>query len=208
MKVIIPVLLLLTMPVQAEVYKTITPDGEVIYSDVRTNGAKQLNVPKPQTYTPPPLPVSVQQPAVEEDESGIYTSFVIDSPVNEETVRDNLGNVELLVTLEPALIAKNGHRIEYYLDGEPHGRPTVDTRKTFTSLDRGEHQLSAAVVDDKGTAIIRTQPVTVYLHRPSTQQVNSLLNPDNPNSPKHPDHPQNPANPNSTLHSANRPPAR
>ena len=57
MKAIIPVLLLMAMPLQAEVFKTVTPDGEVIYSDVKTSGSKQMNVPEPQTYTPVPVPV-------------------------------------------------------------------------------------------------------------------------------------------------------
>ena len=206
MKVVILILLLLAMPVQAEVYKTITPEGEVIYSDVRTNGAKPINVPKAQTYTPPPLPVRAQpQPLEQEADNGMYSSFVIDSPQNtdtvrdeqgnlEYTVRDNLGNLELLVTAKPKLIAKDGHRIQYYLDGEPHGRPTVDTRKVYTSVDRGEHKLSAAILDNRGKVIIRTATAKVHLHRLSSQQPNSLTNPDNPKSPRHPDNPRNPAN--------------
>jgi hypothetical protein len=182
MKVLIPILLLLTMPVQAEVYKTITPDGEVIYSDVRTTGAKPINVPKPQTYTPAPLPVKVPTPE-QLTEIGLYSSFVVESPQNNDTVRDNLGNVELLVTSEPELIAASGHRIEYYLDGKPHGRSTVDTRKVYTNVDRGKHTLSAAILDDRGEVIIRTVPVTVHLHRVSSQDPNSLTNPENPDSP-------------------------
>jgi hypothetical protein len=168
MKVIIPVLLLLATPVLADVYKTVTPDGEVIYSDVKTQGAKQFNVPKTQVYTPPPLPVRVNQPVVPK-EKALYSSFAIDSPVNEETIRDNLGNIPLLLTLEPGLIAKDGHRIQYFLDGKPHGRPTVDTEKTFTNVDRGEHQVSAAVVDNSGTPIINTPPVTVFVQQASLQ---------------------------------------
>ena len=61
MKAIIPALLLMAMPLQAEVFKTVTPDGEVIYSDVKTSGSKQMNVPELQTYTPVPVPVAVQQ---------------------------------------------------------------------------------------------------------------------------------------------------
>jgi len=192
MKVIIPVLLLLATPALADVYKTVTPDGEVIYSDVKTRGAKQFDVPKAQVYTPPPLPVPVNQPVVPEKDKAIYSSFAIDSPVNEETIRDNLGNIPLLVTLEPELIAKDGHRIQYFLDGKPLGRPTVDTEKTYTSVDRGEHQLSAAVLDKDGTPIIKTPPVKVFV------QHASLLNPNFPRDsagiilPRKSDQPVNP----------------
>ncbi len=178
MKVIIPVLLLLATPALADVYKTVTPDGEVIYSDVKTRGAKQMNVPKAQTYTPPPLPVPVNQPVVPEEKAA-YSTFTIDSPVNEETIRDNLGNISLLVTLEPELVAKDGHRIQYFLDGKPHGRKTVDLQKTLVNVERGEHQLSAVVVDNDGKVIIDSEPVTIYLKRESI---------------KHPNNPRNPAN--------------
>ena len=184
MKVIIPVLLLLATPALADVYKTVTPDGEVIYSDVKTRGAKQMNVPKAQTYTPPPLPVPVNPPGAADEEKAVYSSFVIDSPVNEETIRDNLGNVPLLVTLEPELIAKDGHRIQYFLDGKPHGRKTADLQKTLVNVDRGEHELSAVVVDSAGKVIINAEPVTVYVQRESIQHPNNPLNPvNNPVTP-------------------------
>ena len=173
MKAFIPLLMLLATPALAEVYKTITPSGEVIYSDVKTRGAKQMNVPKPQVYTPPPLPAPVNPPPEKEEDKAVYSSFIIDSPVNEETIRDNLGNITLLLTLEPELIAGQGHRIQYFLDGEPHGRSTVDTEKTFTNVERGEHQVSAVVVDSAGKTLIDTPPVTVFLHR------ESLLHPKN-----------------------------
>jgi len=87
-------------------------------------------------------------PAVSEQEaaSAIYQSLVIDTPVNEETIRDNQGNIELLVSSKPGLIRTDGHRIVYYLDGKQHGRRTVDTRKVFTNVDRGEHILTVATI--------------------------------------------------------------
>lgn len=184
MKAIIPVLLLMAMPLQAEVFKTITPDGEVIYSDVKTSGSKQMNVPEPQTYTPVPVPVPVQAAVSEEEaDSAIYKSLVIDSPVNEETVRDNQGNIEILISSTPALIRTDGHRIVYYLDGEQHGRRTIDTRKVFTNVDRGEHILTVAIVDTNNAVIIESQPVKVFLHRASVQQRFNPMNPNNPNKP-------------------------
>lgn len=180
MKVIITILLLLGGAAHADVYKTITPSGEVIYSDVRTSGARQMNVPEPQTYTPAPLPVTViPQAEAEDDKKGPYETFVIDSPVNDETIRNNLGNIEMLLTLEPELSAKDGHRIEYYVDNKVQGRKTVDLRKVLVDVDRGEHMLSAAVLDRSGKVIISTTPVKVFMHRASIQHPNNPLNPAN-----------------------------
>lgn len=183
MKVIISILLMLAMPLQAEVFKTVTPDGEVIYSDVKTSGSKQMNVPEAQTYTPVPLPPPEPDPAVSEQEaaSAIYKSLVIDTPVNEETIRDNQGNIELLVSSNPGLIRTDGHRLVYYLDGEQHGRRTIDTRKVFTNVDRGEHILTVAIVDTNNAVIIESQPVKIFLHRASVQHRFNPMNPNNPN---------------------------
>lgn len=178
MKLIPLILLSLAMPAQAEVYKTVTPDGQVVYSDTPTTGARPMNVPEITTYAPPPLPVlaPVQRP---DEITAVYDSFEVDSPGDESTVRDSVGNIEMLVTLQPGLIVKQGHRIEYYDNGKQHGRPTVDTRKVFTSLDRGEHTLSAVVIDENGQQLISTRPVTVYLHKPSILHPNNPLNPAN-----------------------------
>ncbi len=182
MKVIIPLLLLIAMPLQAEVFKTVTPDGEVIYSDVKTSGSKQMNVPEPQTYTPVPLPQTVQDAVSEQEaDSVIYKRLVIDTPVNEETIRDNQGNIELLISSEPELIRTDGHRIVYYLDGKKHGRRTIDTRKVFTNVERGEHILTVAIVDTNNAVILESQPVKVFLHRASVQQRFNPMNPNNPN---------------------------
>ena len=193
MKAIIPVLLLLAGTAHADVYKTITPSGEVIYSDVRTSGARQMNVPEPQTYTPAPLPVAViPQPDAEEDKTGPYETFVIDSPVNEETIRNNLGNIEILVTLEPELNARDGHRIVYYMNDKAQGRKTVDMEKTLVNVDRGEHLLSAAVLDRSGEVVISTAPVKVFMHRASIQHPNNPLNPVNNPPPSPPSPPAAP----------------
>jgi len=192
MKVIIPILLLIAMPLQAEVFKTVTPDGEVIYSDVKTSGSKQMNVPEPQTYTPVPLPQPVQEAVSEQEaDDAIYKRLVIDTPVNEETIRDNQGNIELLISTEPELIRTDGHRFVYYLDGEPHGRRTIDTRRVLTNVERGEHILSVAIVDTNNAVIIESQPVKVFLHRASVQQRFNPMNPNNPN--KKPNIPNVPA---------------
>ena len=185
MKFFLMFVLLLATAVQAEVYKSVGPEGEVGYSDLPSAGAQPMRVPKPQTYTPPPLPEFTLAPEPPEDKSD-YKSFVIDSPQNDTTVRDSLGNVELLVTLEPGLIAKYGHRIEYYLDGKPHGRRTLDSRKIYTGLDRGKHSLSAAVVNGKGALIISATPVTVHLHRISIQNPNHPINQPPPPPPSTP----------------------
>ena len=177
MKVFIALVVLLALPVQADVYKSVTADGEVIYSDQPSPGATLMNAPALSTYAPPPLPTFTPAPAKAEKKE-IYETFVIDSPVDEATVRDSQGNVEFLVTLKPPLLAKYGHRLEYYVDGNAHGRRTVDTRKVFTGLERGEHQLSVAVVDEDGEKVISAEPVMVYLRR------NSIFLPGNPQNPK------------------------
>ena len=72
------------------------------------------------------------------------------SPANEETVRNNLGILNIEAQLTPALQGRLKHRVQYFLNGEPYGTPIGKTSLTISNLDRGEYTLSASVVDADG----------------------------------------------------------
>ena len=160
-------LILLAVTARAEVYKSVDANGEVIYSDVPSVGAKRVQMPELPTYTPAPLPV-VASPAPDATTQAVadtYSAFSLTSPGNEETIRGTAGMVKVSVALDPALRAEKGDRIQYLLDNRPHGEPVDRLSTSFDNVDRGTHTVSAAVVDDSGKPIIKTSPVTIYIHR-------------------------------------------
>lgn len=161
------ILLLFAQVLQAEVYKTVNEDGEVIFSDVRSEGAEAVELPGLTTYKPPPLTRTPARRGAsgETGDGSSYASLEVSSPLDDATIRDNQGNVTIALALEPELLTRSGHRIQYFLDGMPDGDPETGLTHTYRNVDRGTHNLSAAVVDVDGLEIIRTAPVTIHLHR-------------------------------------------
>jgi len=176
------ILVLLAATAQAEVYKSINADGEIIYSDVPSRGAKTVHLPALPTYTPAPLPVAPPPASTTPPAGSAYSGFTMTRPSADETIRSNAGILNLSVSLEPELHTEEGHRIQFFLDDEPQGKPVARTSTSFNNVDRGTHSVSAAVLDENGASLIKTSPVTVHLLRAAILQPNNPLNPANQGS--------------------------
>ncbi len=165
------ILFLLAHAVQADVYKSINADGEVEFSDVASEGAEPVKLPGLSTYKPSPVVVKHGGALAgeTEDDEGPYKSLKVTSPEDDATIWDNQGIATLTVALEPALLTKSGHRIQYFLDGKAYGTPLARLSRTYRDIDRGTHTLSAAVVDVEGNAVINAEPVSIHLHKASIQ---------------------------------------
>ncbi len=169
MRYFIVLLVLLTGLAQAEIYKTTNADGEVIFSDQPSPGAEQVQLPELPTYSAPSAHTRARttSAAQKQPPKSHYQSMVFTTPEDDATLRTNLGDVSASVSLQPVLKIRLGHRIQYYLDDVPHGKPVAMTKISFTNLDRGSHLLSASVVDAQGNSIISTDTVVFHLHRAS-----------------------------------------
>ncbi|MBY5923293.1 DUF4124 domain-containing protein [Ferrimonas balearica] len=148
----------------AKIYKWTDSQGQVHYSDKPRDGAEVVEVDtskastiilaKPSGTTPPPQ--VVEQPSYR---------IRLTEPAQGATVRDNNGQLNLNIALEPDL--KADHRIELLLDGKVIR--TVGSGGSFAldNLDRGEHLLQARVIDENGKVLASSGKRTVYLHRHS-----------------------------------------
>lgn len=159
--------LLLTLPVQAEVYRIIGPDGSVTFTDEPVPGAERIELPPVMTYTPQPVKSAVEEDQAETAQALPYRRFAVASPADESTIRDNQGNISMRVELDPPLQTDFGHRLQFVVDGMDQGEPVTSPAVTFQNLDRGSHRLSARIIDASGATIETTPPVTVFLHRAS-----------------------------------------
>ena len=180
MKKIIVLLALVAVTAQAEVYKTINANGEVVYSDTRSKGAEVMKMPDLPTYTPTPVTPSSSSKQEEPVQTAMYEDIVFLKPEDDATVRDNQGSINVELKLTPALRGKLNHRVQFYLDGEAYGKPGRSLRTTMSNVDRGEHTLTASVIDANGDALISTLPVIVHLRRMT------IYNPNHPNNPNRP----------------------
>ena len=69
-------------------------------------------------------------------------------------------------SVSPALQKYQG--LQLFVDGEAWGSPQRDTLWDLTNVFRGQHDITVAVVNNAGETITVSDPVRVYVHRPST----------------------------------------
>ncbi|SHI21272.1 DUF4124 domain-containing protein [Ferrimonas marina] len=158
-------LLMITLPLSASVYKWTDEHGQVHYSDKPREGAEQVEVDPSKISTvelPAPRPVVAQ--AEPESTQPDYRIALLD-PQDEATIRDNNGQLDLQIQLEPDL--QDGHRVQLLLDGEVVRTLGGGGSYALDNLTRGEHQLQAQVIDKNGKVLASTASRTVYLHRHS-----------------------------------------
>lgn len=152
--------------VNAGLYRGVDSEGNILYSDTPFKDSEK--------FTPPPIsvmdaPKPVTEKKVVEDEQPAefkYMGFDIESPVNEQTIRND-PDVKVSVKLVPALNTEAGHSIWLLLDGNPVMKNSPDTSFYIGRIERGAHKLQAQVRDTEGKAIVQTRTIVVYVHNTS-----------------------------------------
>ncbi len=161
-------LVLASGSVQAQsVYEIVRPDGTVEFTDAPPPGApaKKIEVPPLNTTEPlaPPFDASTQ-PAASAPKR--YSEVRITRPGNDEAIRDNAGNVNVDLSLNPSLRA--GDKIDLYLDGQTiDGDKATATAITLADIQRGTHSIQALIKNSAGTVVARSNSVTFTLQRRS-----------------------------------------
>ena len=158
-------LLVFSLLVQAEgpVYKKVNPDGSVEFSDVPDKQSEEIKVePVPTTKLAPTPRFTPYQPP-KPPQKYQYKRFEIVSPAQDETIRDNAGNVNVAATIEPEVQQGLGHSIAWYLDGKP--LPDKALNVQLQNIDRGSHTLVAKIVDRQAEIIAETAAITFHLMR-------------------------------------------
>ncbi|MBI5461979.1 MAG: DUF4124 domain-containing protein [Gammaproteobacteria bacterium] len=168
MRRILPLAMFGLLPalVSAGVYKWVDADGTVHFSDVPQDGAEEVHVPPPQTYTPaqlPPITPRTEAPPAPAE----YTAFTLATPAAEENIWDNTGTVAVNFSIEPALKTGRGHKLVVLLDGQPQP-PTQATAVILENVDRGSHSLQGQIIDARGDVLMGSETITVHVHRQSS----------------------------------------
>ncbi len=159
----------------ATVYKWVDAHGVIHYSDRPHPNATKLSIKGAQTYAPsppPPADLNAAPPTPADTRPAhAYSSCRIAQPRDHQMLM-NTYHTTAIVRTDPPLFA--GNRVQLYLDGRrmPGNGPAF----TFPVY-RGQHSLSAVVVNSFGQIVCETSVVTFYVHQPSIQ---------NPHNPVHP----------------------
>jgi hypothetical protein len=171
--------LLVSFSLQAELYRSVNEEGNVTFSDKETPNAEKIPMHMP-TEVRMPKPEAKTEAAEKPDTGTRYTEFQITQPVNDATVRDNTGNVSVVLTLKPDLDLAAGHKITVSVDGKPVKTGT-SLGVQLPNIDRGSHSISAVVIDKSGKTIKTSNSVTIHLKRKGlTPQPRVTINPENP----------------------------
>jgi hypothetical protein len=148
-------------------YKSIGPDGSVIYTDRPMPNAQEVRLPEPSVYTAPAMPAAGGAPAfgAEPVAAELYTAIRITAPPDDGTLFAAQGGVDVDVLLEPSLM--EGHTLSYVVDGKEVAKGLRSERIRITDLDRGTHHLEVAVRDEGGSLVGRSARITFHLRQSS-----------------------------------------
>jgi hypothetical protein len=153
----------------AQIYRTVDEQGNVVFSDQPPPaGAEGEQVElQPLNTTPPPEPPPEPAPGPEEEEEPAAAEYgvAITAPPNETTIPMGPGNFSVSGVVRPSL--GEGHRLQLYMDGTPWGEPQTASSWSLTNVFRGAHDITIAVVDSEGKQLAASDPVRVYVLRPS-----------------------------------------
>lgn len=151
------------------VYKWVDAHGVIHYSDQPHANARKLRIAGAQTYSAPPVPAEPSASAGQQAPAmRAYRSCAITQP-GEQQMLMNTYKTTAVVETDPPL--RPGNRIHLFYDG----RQLPGNGPAFTfPVHRGQHTVSAVVVDGFGQILCETSTVTFYVHQPS------LLNPHSP----------------------------
>lgn len=159
-------------------------NGVTHYSDKPEAGAKRMVI----AGTTPAAPQSTETspPSASEGEGHSrgdgaasnppaqivrYESLAIDTPTEEQTFFGADGVVPIQVSSNPELA--DGDTLVIYLDGKPADAPENSYQVTLSGVERGEHVLTASILDSQGKAKIDSAPRSFFM------RVDTISNPRN-----------------------------
>ena len=151
-----------------EIFRTTDEHGNVVFTDQPPAGsAKGERVELQQTNTTPATRVPPKPTPEPAEEAPEFPDFVvaITAPANETTIAMGPGNFSVSANVQPSLT--KGTLLQLYLDSEPWGEAQRGTSWDLTNVFRGAHDVTVAVVDEEGNQLADSEPVRVYVLRPS-----------------------------------------
>lgn len=176
----------------AQMYKGVSSDGEVVYSDVPFRNSEEFSAPpvgvlempdaildkvlsegtakakKEQADKVAAGKAEAKKTEIKRQAKYKYTEFRFVSPTNKQSIWNN-PDVTVSLHLKPTLNNVKKHKIWLLLDGEVLVDNSVSHLIPTGRLERGEHKLQAQVRDSKGKLILKTKTIVVYIHYGTAQ---------------------------------------
>lgn len=110
--------------------------------------------------SPKPIKTKV---AVKPRKKIIYTKFAFIAPKNGQIMKPSFkGSVSAMLSIKPPL--KKGHQIVFSLDGNQVSKSKARTNN-FSNLKRGEHTVTASIVDRNGEVLANSENISFTVMR-------------------------------------------
>ncbi|GAH02361.1 unnamed protein product [marine sediment metagenome] len=180
MRTILIILLLIPLYASAEIYHWRDGNGVEHFSDQPHRGAERVKLPAAQTYTPVILPqkVTEEEQVPVDPKQQQYEEVKLVAPIPEQTFRNNIGLVDVIVALSPSLAV--GDKVVLYVNGLVAGESEKSTRFTLQNVNRGTHSVQVKVLNPKGVVVGASKRVIFYMQRPRVNMVKPAVPPPKP----------------------------
>ncbi|GIU11204.1 MULTISPECIES: DUF4124 domain-containing protein [unclassified Shewanella] len=162
-------LLLATTLAHATVYKWVDENGKVHFSDKPVKNAEVVELNEnTQNNIKLPDPVVLPDLNTADDTDKASYKLNIASPSEEETIRNNEGEITLIAKSHPQL--SPAHEFVLFMDGQQLGSAQKSGLFKLSDIDRGEHSFVVKVLSKNGKQLATTPPRKVFLHRTHLNQ--------------------------------------
>ncbi|MFP6806255.1 MAG: DUF4124 domain-containing protein [Pseudomonadales bacterium] len=146
------------------IYKSVDQYGNTVFSDQGSASSKEVKLQETSTFDSTRLLEEFSKGSTSR-QSGPgngkfrYKTLKVTSTTNEEAVRANNGDLEILVIVDPH--KQQGHTIELLMDGKTHSTISGTTSVALENIDRGTHLFKLQVIDTDSQRIVQTGPETL-----------------------------------------------
>ena len=174
-RLILLLMMCFCLTAQAQIYKVVDKDGNVTYTDQAPgDGTEPMKLPElsvvttdyadeAQATTTEPVDETAEKELTRKDLRKLYRDFRITRPAPEETFWGTENTVVVAwASSEPI---QEGLSVHFTVDGK--AQPPSAENMLGVTLDRGEHTVSASIVDERGRPVVSTDTVTFYVHQAS-----------------------------------------
>lgn len=152
-----------------KIYKNTLPNGSVEFSDMPSDS----NGSSSEVIDPKPIPTlnfkevkttNHSSRAKNKGSGGLkHPSISITSPSDQQTLRNIGGQLPVSVTLRPRLY--RGYQVIVLLNGVKVAGPSSSTQLTASNVFRGEHTLTANILDPSGEVVGSSEGITIFVHQ-------------------------------------------
>jgi len=143
------------------IYKTVKADGSISYSDVAGPGAVPVELSSTAAVIPA-LANGAPNPPTTQKKAPVNYTNTFHSPLAEETIRSNLGEVFVHFEISPDYLGK----FQLTLDNQVV-KTNGKNQLTLNDVQRGQHVLQVNLIDNSGKILASSDPQTFYLHKAS-----------------------------------------